>query len=192
MQLALGYYKGIVADEVVGNAQMQLANNGIHLHLHDRTNRPEACVTELMSQIYVLMAPSLVQSIATGMLANVAYDALKHSIFMFSSSIPGKTILQIDAVGEKATIPADFGIRFSAGRGSFDLRVPSSASEAIQNKCIEEAFKIIKDNGPGKQDSVEDILNLRNYIGNFDSETGQWALTDRAEFIKQLKDSGEI
>ncbi|MBF4405825.1 hypothetical protein EAY15_21915, partial [Vibrio anguillarum] len=112
-----------------------------------RSGRLEASLSDFVSQIFVMLSPALVHAIATGLLTNAVYDALKTQLLALSRDVKGKTYKRISGSESIKTIDADFGVKFRSGYDSFDLKISPNASDEVKLRCIDRAFDIIRENG---------------------------------------------
>ncbi|EGQ9353914.1 TPA: hypothetical protein GRI77_24925 [Vibrio parahaemolyticus] len=192
MELKLVYFKNIIKDSTINDSFENLNLHGLSLSTYDRSGRSDASLSDFFSQIFVMLSPALVHAVATGLLTNVVYDAIKLQLLALSRDVKGKSYQQISASGKVETIDADFGIRFRAGYDSFDLKISPNASDEVKLHCIDRAFDIIRENGVQKEFSEDYSLNSKERVGFFDEETEKYELVDILELIVALKESGRL
>ncbi|MBF4443952.1 hypothetical protein EA908_28795, partial [Vibrio anguillarum] len=118
MELKLIYFKDIIDDSTINESTESLNLHGLSLNTYDRSGRLEASLSDFVSQIFVMLSPALVHAIATGLLTNAVYDALKTQLLALSRDVKGKTYKRISGSESIKTIDADFGVKFRSGYDS--------------------------------------------------------------------------
>ncbi|MDE1347373.1 hypothetical protein [Vibrio aestuarianus] len=192
MELTLVYFKNIIGDEVIRNSSEDLEHQGVSLSIYDRAGKIEASLTDAVSQIFVIFSPALVNSIAAGLMTNAAYEAIKNQLLTFSSDIRGKSYKRFSAQNDIKDVDADFGIKFRAGRDSFDLKISPDASDEVKLKCVEEAFSIIREQGPEKELVFDESMSPKHQIGTFDERSKTYHLIEQSDLIDYLKKQGKL
>lgn len=192
MEIRLTYFRGIIENERIEQIQNSFDKKDLKLSLYDRAGRYEMSLEDLISQIYLTLSPALVHSVVSGLLTNVSYDALKESILSLSEDVRGKTYHRRYSNGYEKEVSADFGIKFRAGHNEFDLQMSPDLDSSLKEKCIEEAFSIMKVQGKPQELSPESMLAKRNIVGRFNESTGKWELIDLLELINQKREDGTI
>ncbi|MFI0397916.1 MAG: hypothetical protein ACH34X_02455 [Thiolinea sp.] len=192
MIIKLTYFTGIIDRSKISEVDNILRNENIGLSLVDKTGHAQMSLDQLISQIYVTIPPAIVSAIASGLLTNAMYDAIKTSLLEISSNLKGKTLVKISPKNETKEVPANFGVKFEAGENNFDLQFSSELSKELQDKCIEEAFSIIKKEGDAKELTIDLIHRQKNLIGYFNPNTQKWELIDLLDLIKNKRESGDL
>ncbi|MGG7617805.1 MULTISPECIES: hypothetical protein [Vibrio] len=192
MELKLIYFKDIIDDSTINESTESLNLHGLSLNTYDRSGRLEASLSDFVSQIFVMLSPALVHAIATGLLTNAVYDALKTQLLALSRDVKGKTYKRISGSESIKTIDADFGVKFRSGYDSFDLKISPNASDEVKLRCIDRAFDIIRENGVQKEFSEDFSLKHKERIGFFDESTETYKLIDLLELINYLRDNGKL
>jgi len=176
VELKLIYFKDIIDDSTINESTESLNLHGLSLNTYDRSGRLEASLSDFVSQIFVMLSPALVHAIATGLLTNAVYDALKTQLLALSRDVKGKTYKRISGSESIKTIDADFGVKFRSGYDSFDLKISPNASDEVKLRCIDRAFDIIRENGVQKEFSEDFSLKHKERIGFFDESTETYKL----------------
>ncbi|HCE2128569.1 TPA: hypothetical protein NG573_004808 [Vibrio parahaemolyticus] len=192
MELKLIYFKDIIDDSTINESTESLNLHGLSLNTYDRSGRLEASLSDFVSQIFVMLSPALVHAIATGLLTNAVYDALKTQLLALSRDVKGKTYKRISGSESIKTIEADFGVKFRSGYDSFDLKISPNASDEVKLRCIDRAFDIIRENGVQKEFSEDFSSKHKERIGFFDESTQTYKLVDLLELINYLRDNGKL
>ncbi|HIF6044091.1 TPA: hypothetical protein ACX3G9_004606, partial [Vibrio parahaemolyticus] len=192
VELKLIYFKDIIDDSTINESTESLNLHGLSLNTYDRSGRLEASLSDFVSQIFVMLSPALVHAIATGLLTNAVYDALKTQLLALSRDVKGKTYKRISGSESIKTIEADFGVKFRSGYDSFDLKISPNASDEVKLRCIDRAFDIIRENGVQKEFSEDFSSKHKERIGFFDESTQTYKLVDLLELINYLRDNGKL
>lgn len=181
MQIKFEYYSFLLDEGTIKELTLNLEENSIVLMTYDKSNLAQMSLDEIISQSLIHIPPEIINGIASGLITNIAYDAIKDSIKLILNTIKGKIYTKTYANGTTEEKNADLGIKFKKTNNSFYLNLPSNLSIELQDKCIEKAFELMVT--PEKDDNTENLIIMNTMIGKFDSNTQEWETKNICEII---------
>ena len=175
----LNYLKGIIPEYELDELSHNFSSVGIEFDYFDISEEPQASAEEILSPILFFLSSDIVQAYILGLLTSTSYDLIKKSILSIWRHISGETIRVTTASGIQKIKEASLDLDISLNdRTKVKFKLKGDISEKIKEKCIDNAFQLLK--------SADSFKTKGLYIALYDIDQDSWDIYKDVEFIRKF------
>ena len=141
MEVGIQYLEGLISEKELHEIREIAQKNELAFKEVDIGQKgPFAHAGEIVN-FFFFLSPAILGAIASGVISNASYDALKIMIYKTSTAISGK---KYSIVTRNGTTEKKAKFHLKGGRVNLHIEIPGNSTEAIE-KAIEEMVDAYKD-----------------------------------------------